>query len=149
MEYKKDAKGRHLKVGVIVWTIDPEDKPRFLIRHNKPFNGYDDEWTISFGNVEVNETEEETAIREPREEFGIKKVEEIKDLSYEVEFTGKRGLTVIKFFAIKLEDIDVTITLNEESIGFDWMTIDKVKEMMQHEDEKKAFDILMKTNALK
>lgn len=149
MEYKKDAKGRNLKVGVIVWIIDPEGNPRFLIRHNKPFNRYDDEWTISFGNVEVDESEEETAIREPREEFGIEKVEEVKDLSYEVEFTGKRGLTVIKFFAIKLGNIDVTITLNEESIGYDWMTIDKVKEVMQHEDEKKAFDVLIKAYALK
>lgn len=148
MEYKKDAKGRFLKVGVIVWTIDPEGTPRFLIRHNKPFDGYDDEWTISFGNVETTETEKEAALREPQEEYGINKVEEIKDLSYEIEFEGKRGLTVIKFFAIKLKNIDVKISLNEESIGYDWMTIDKVKEVMQHEDEKKAFDILIEINAL-
>lgn len=148
MEYKKDKKGRQLKIGAIVWTIDPEGVPRFLIRHNKPFDGYDDEWTISFGNVETTETEKEAALREPKEEYGISDVEEIKDLSYEIEFEGKRGLTVIKFFSIKLKDIDVKITLNEESIGYDWMTIDKVKEVMQHDDEKKAFDILIKVNAL-
>lgn len=149
MEYKKDLKGRYLKVGVLVWTMDPEGKPRFLIRHNKPFDGYDDEWTISFGNVETDETEKKAALREPQEEFGIDKVEEIKDLSYEIEFTGKRGLTVIKFFAIKLESINIKISLNEESIGYDWMTIDRVREVMQHKDEKKAFDILMEINALK
>lgn len=148
MIYKKDLKGRFLKVGVIVWTIDPEDKPRFLIRHNKPFNGYDDEWTISFGNVEVDEAEENASLRESTEEFGLGKADNVQNLDYEIEFRGKKGKTVIKFFAVKLKDINAKIVLNEESIGYDWMTIDKVREVMQHDDEKKAFDVLMKVNSL-
>ncbi|MCX6705621.1 MAG: NUDIX domain-containing protein, partial [Candidatus Woesebacteria bacterium] len=137
-----------LKAGIIVWTIDPEGKPRFLIRHNRPFNGYEDEWTILFGNVETNEAEENTALRESEEEFGLSKANNVQKLNYEIEFTDKRGKTVIKFFAIRLKDIDTKIILNEESIGYDWMTITKVKEVMQHDDEKKAFDILIQVNAL-
>jgi len=131
------------KVGVIVWTIDPEGNHRFLIRHNKPFNGYEDEWTISFGNVEQGETIENTALREATEEFGLIGVEQIQDLKYEIELSSKEGKTIIKFYAIKIKDIDIKISLNEESIGFDWMILDKVKEIMQHDDEKKAFDVLM------
>ena len=102
MEYEKDSQGRFLKAGIIVWTIDPEDNPRFLIRHNRPFGGYEDEWTISFGNVGINEVEENTALRESREEFGFGKADNIQNLNYEIEFTDKKGKTVIKFFAIKL-----------------------------------------------
>ncbi len=148
MEYEKDSQGRFLKAGIIVWTIDPEDNPRFLIRHNRPFGGYEDEWTISFGNVGINEVEENTALRESREEFGFGKADNIQNLNYEIEFTDKKGKTVIKFFAIKLKDIDTKIILNEESIGYDWMTINKVKEVMRHDDEKKAFDVLIQMNAL-
>lgn len=148
MEYEKDSQGRFLKAGVIVWTIDPEGKPRFLIRHNRPFDGYEDEWTISFGNVETNEAEENTALRESEEEFGLGKANNVQNLNYEIEFTDKRGKTVIKFFAIRLKDINTKIVLNEESIGYDWMTISKVKKVMQHDDEKKAFDILIQMNAL-
>ncbi len=68
---KKDSSNRFIKVGVIVWTIDPEGNHRFLIRHNKPFNEHEDEWTISFGNVEQDETIENAALREATEEFGL------------------------------------------------------------------------------
>ena len=64
---------KHQKVAAIVWTIDPEGNKRFLLRHNKPFDGYEDEWTITFGDIENNESLEEAAIRETREEFGISK----------------------------------------------------------------------------
>lgn len=137
--YKKDRKGRFIKVGTIVWTIDPDGEKRYLLRHNKPFNGYEDEWTISFGNVEKDDEEKDTVAREIKEEFGIMNFEGIKDLAYEIEFESGRGKTAIKFYAIKVKDINISITLNEESIGYDWMKMDKVVEVMQHKDEKKAF----------
>lgn len=128
--------------------MDPEGTPRFLIRHNKPFYGRGDEWTILFGNVEINETEEEATLRESGEEFGLKKINNAQNLKYEIEFSDKKGPTIIKFLAIKLNDVDTKIVLNEESIGYDWMTMDKVKEVMQYDDEKKAFDVLVQMNSL-
>lgn len=149
MAYKKDSKGRHLKIATIVWTIDPENNPRFLLRHSKPFGGYDDEWTICFGNVEADEKVAEAAFREASEEFGIKGKHSIQDLDYEVEYEDKkRGLSVIKFYSVKVDSLDVPISLNEESIGYDWMKIEKVNEVMKYDDEKKAFNILMKLNKL-
>jgi len=38
--------------------------------------------------------------------------------------------------------LDTPITLNEESIGYDWMKFEKVKEIMRHDDEKKAFELI-------
>lgn len=142
--YKKDKEGRIIKVGTIVWTIDPDGEKRYLLRHNKPFNGYEDEWTISFGNVEEADEEKSTVIREVKEEFGIERVEDedIKDLKYEVGFESGRGKTAIKFYAVKVKDIDIKIRLNEESIGYDWMKFDDVTKIMKHDDEKKAFDLI-------
>lgn len=130
------------KVAVIVWTIDPEGNKRFLLRHNKPFNGYKDEWTVTFGGIEGNETKMEAAKREIFEEYSITEIEEIKDLNYKIKFEGREGSTTAHFFAIKVKDLDIKIILNEESIGYDWMKIEKVKEVMQHEDEKNAFDLI-------
>lgn len=133
----------HQKVAVIVYTKDPEGNWRFLLRHNKPFNGYKDEWTIAFGNIETSEPKEKAAIREAQEEFEIQEpFEKVVDLKYTIEYEGKQGLTVIHFFACKLPSLDTKITLNEESIGYDWMKFERVKEVMQHEDEKQAFDLL-------
>jgi len=131
---------KHQKVAVIVWTIDPEGNKRFLLRHNKPFNGYEDEWTITFGDIESGESLKEAAKREVFEEYGIHDIEEIKNLNYKIEFKGKQGPIKAHFVAIKVKDIDIKVTLNEESIGYDWMLFDKVKEVMKYEDEKKAFD---------
>jgi 8-oxo-dGTP pyrophosphatase MutT (NUDIX family) len=133
---------KHQKVAVIIWTLDPEENKRYLLRHNKPFNGYEDEWTITFGDIEPNENLEDAARREAYEEFGINEVEETKNLNYKIEFEGKHGLTEAHFVALKVKDINIPIQLNEESIGYDWMLIDKVKEIMKHEDEKKALNLI-------
>lgn len=133
---------KHQKVAVIVWTIDPEGNRRFLLRHNKPFNGYEDEWTITFGDIEKRENFEDAAKREVSEEFGISNLEEVKNLNYKIEFEGKRGPTEAHFMAIKINSLNIPITLNEESIGYDWMLLDKVREVIKHEDEKKAFELI-------
>ncbi len=133
---------KHQKVAVIVWTIDPEGNRRFLLRHNKPFNGYEDEWTITFGDIENDENLEQAAKREISEEFGINRFEEVKNLNYKIEFDGKHGTTEAHFLVLKVGSVDTSIQLNEESIGYDWMLIEKVKEAMKHDDEKKAFDLI-------
>jgi len=133
---------KHQKVAAIVWTIDLEGNRRFLLRHNKPFDGYEDEWTITFGDIEKGENIEEAAQREAGEEFGISKFEEIKNLNYKIGFDGKHGLTEAHFVALKVNNLDVPITLNEESIGYDWMLIEKVKDVMKHDDEKKALSLI-------
>jgi len=144
MENTQYDNGRPVKIAVIVWTTDPEGRPRFLMRHNKPFNGYNDEWTITFGNVEQSESKDSAAVREAGEEFGIEKFDgEATDLEYNIEYEGKKGKTIIHFFALKVQNIDTKIVLNEESIGYDWMKIKKAREIMRHLDEKKAFDKLI------
>lgn len=133
---------KHQKVAAVVWTIDPEGSKRFLLRHNKPFNGYEDEWTIAFGDIEPNESLEEAAKREVGEEFGISEFEEINNLNHKIEFEGQHGRTEAHFVSIKVKDIDAQIILNEESIGYDWCLKDNVKEIMKHEDEKRAFELI-------
>jgi len=133
---------KHQKVAVLVWTIDSEGKKRFLLRHNKPFNGYEDEWTVAFGDIEDGEKIEEAARREAFEEFGTNDFEEVINLNYRIEFEGKRGLTEAHFVALKVKNIEAQIVLNEESIGYDWMIYEKAMSVMKHDDEKKALDLI-------
>lgn len=135
----------HQKVAVVIWAIDPKNQKRVLLRHNKPFNGYEDEWTITFGNIEIGEEMSETAIREIQEELGISKenILEVKNLNYDIKYDSKKhGLTQIKFFGIKVKDINVKIVLNEESIGYDWKTLKEAKNIMKHADESKSLDLI-------
>jgi len=81
-------------------------------------------------------------LEEVSEEFGINDIEEIKSLDYKIKFEGKHGPTEAHFISLRVKSLDVPITLNEKGIGYDWMLIDKVKEIMKHDDEKKAFDLI-------
>lgn len=132
---------RHHKVGCVLWTIDPSGNKRFLLRHNRPFDGYEDEWTICFGNIENGEDSTVAAKREAEEEFSVHGYEEIRDLGYAIEYEGKYSPTVIHFFALRVPTIDTPIHLNEESIGYDWMTLSEAKERMLHADELKALEL--------
>lgn len=132
------------KAGVIVYVKDPEGNYRFLLRHNKPFKGREDEWTILFGTVEENETYMECVRRELKEEYGIKDINTIEDLKYVIKVDDLD----IHFYAVKVKDINTTICLNEESIGYDWMLIEDVKSIMKYPDEKRVFDILIENLTL-
>ena len=74
--------------------------------------------------------------------MGLVNLTEIKNLNYKIEFDGKHGLTEAHFVSLKVASMDIPVQLNEESIGYDWMLIEKVKEVMKHEDEKKAFNLI-------
>lgn len=137
-----DKQPTRIKIASIVWTIDPEEKKRFLLRHNRPFDGYDDEWTILFGNVDEGESTKEAAVREVGEEYGIVDLENFVDLGYRLEYEDKGRATVIHFFSMKVNSIDVPIQLNSESIGYDWMTLDRAKDTMQHDDESIALGMV-------
>ncbi len=133
---------KRMKIASSVWTVDPEGNKRFLIRHNRPFDGYDDEWTILFGNVDEGESSEDAAIREVGEEYGVHFTQQVTDLGYKIEYEDKGRLTEISFYALKVKSIDVPIRLNQESIGYDWMILDKAMSVMQYDDESTALGLV-------
>lgn len=133
----------HKKIAVIIYCTDPEDKKRFLLRHNKPFNGYEDEWTIIFGNVDKGETFEQAAIREVKEEYDITEYEEVHELNYFNEYTsGKYGNVRTEYYSMKVKNLDIKIILNEESIGYDWVKLEEALHIMHYDDEKEALKLI-------
>ena len=124
-------------VAVIVYTLDPEGNKRFLLRHNKPFDGYDDEWTLCFGGIEADEQPIDAAVREAQEEYGLEGPIIATDLKYSVDWQDEKTNTTKRahFFVVKVQDISVKVVLNEESIGYDWMLIEDAVERMKYADE--------------
>lgn len=127
---------------VVVWTVDPEGVLRFLLRHNKPFDGYDDEWTVCFGGIEEGESPKDAAIREASEEYGITEYKNILDLNYSVTWDGNNIQKKAHFFAIELADISAKIMLDEESIGYDWVVYEEAIKLMKYDDEWKALTMV-------
>lgn len=136
------TKNIHRKIAIIVWCIDPEDNRRYLLRHNKPFDGYEDEWTVVFGSLENNEDQTKAVIRELKEEFYINKFKGLNQLNYKSEYQGKHGNTEVFWWSAQVENIDIKVILNEESIGYDWVLEKDLDKYVKKQDELKAFTYL-------
>lgn len=126
-------------IGVIVWTIDPNNNKRYLIRHNKPFDGYPDEWNFVYGHIEKNESEIEAAQREVSEEFGLSlSKKDLNPIDYTISKSFETHITQIIYFSTKLDNINISICLNEESIGFDWVLENELSKKLIHKEQFRA-----------
>ena len=104
-------------------------------------------WDFVKGNVEPNETEKETVIRELKEETGIVDAHFIDGFKETISYFYRRqGLTVHKevvFFIMETQTEEVKLSF--EHVGYIWLDY-------QHSLEKCTFknakDVLQKAHAL-
>jgi len=113
-----------------------EDNPRlYLIVYKKD----KDYWGYPKGTPEGNETEEQTSLREIKEEVGLD-VELIngyrKQISY---FAGKDLRSTMILFLAKSEKKEVYIE-QEEISEYKWLSYDKAIKLLSHKTSKKALE---------
>jgi bis(5'-nucleosidyl)-tetraphosphatase len=112
-------------------------------------------WDFVKGNVEQNETEKETALRELKEETGITDAQFIDGFKETIAYFYRRqGLTVHKevvFFI--MESPKDKVTLSFEHIGYVWLNYDQAMERLNFKNAKdvlqKAQDFLKKQGIVK
>ncbi len=104
-------------------------------------------WDFVKGNVEPNESEQETVIRELQEETGITDAKFIEDFKERIEYFYRRqGSTVRKeviFFLMETETEKVKISY--EHVGYTWLYY---KQAMEKLTFKNAKDVLQKAQKL-
>jgi len=100
-------------------------------------------WDFVKGNVEEGESEQETTLRELREETGIADAPFISGFKEKISYFYKRqGATVYKevvFFLMEAKNTDVKLSF--EHIAFDWLTY---AEAMKKLTFKNAKDVLQR-----
>ena len=104
-------------------------------------------WDFVKGNMELNESEKDTVIRELQEETGITDAKFIEDFREKVEYFYRRqGATIHKevvFFLI--ETRTEKIELSYEHIGYAWLNYPRA---LEHLTFKNAKDVLQKAHEL-
>jgi 8-oxo-dGTP pyrophosphatase MutT (NUDIX family) len=102
-------------------------------------------WDFVKGNVEPNESEKDTVIRELREETGIIDAQFIEGFREKIEYFYRRqGATIHKevvFFLIEAHTEKVE--LSYEHVGYDWRDYQHAMEKLTF---KNAKDILQKAH---
>ena len=112
-------------------------------------------WDFVKGNVEQNETEKETTLRELKEETGITDAVFVDGFKETIAYFYRRqGLTVHKevvFFIMESHTEEVTLSF--EHIGYVWMDYQHAMEKLNFKNAKdvlqKAHDFLKKQGIVK
>jgi len=103
-------------------------------------------WDFVKGNVEPNESEKDTVLRELKEETGIVATQTIEGFRERIIYYYRRqGSTVYKevvFFLIEAGTKKVTLSF--EHVGFDWLNYERALEKLTF---KNAKDVLQKAHA--
>lgn len=102
-------------------------------------------WDFVKGNVEPNEAEKETVVRELREETGITEAKFIEGFKHRIEYYYRRqGDTVHKEVIFYLMETQTeTVKISFEHIGFIWLNY---KQAMEKLTFKNARELLKKAN---
>ena len=105
-------------------------------------------WDFSKGEVDNDETETDTALRELKEETGIIDVHVVEGFREEISyFYNRGGKTILKtavFFLCETKQSEVK--LSWEHIACEWLTYEKAMERLRYPNSrkvlKKAHDLL-------
>jgi len=121
----------------------------YLMKASEPFylllNYEAGHWDFVKGNVEVNETEKETVVRELREETGITDAYFIGEFREKIEYYYRRqGETVHKEVIFYLMETNTEIvTLSFEHVGSIWLNYTSAIEKLTF---KNARSLLKRAN---
>jgi bis(5'-nucleosidyl)-tetraphosphatase len=126
--------------GAVVVLTNKE--PKYLLLHYEAGH-----WDLVKGNVEPNESEKDTVIRELREETGIAEARFVEGFKEKIEYFYRRqGTTIHKevvFFLI--ETTTETVKLSYEHVGYTWLEFQQAVEKLTF---KNAKDVLKKADKL-
>jgi bis(5'-nucleosidyl)-tetraphosphatase len=118
--------------GVVVFREGREGR-LYLVLHYE-----EGHWDLPKGHVEAGEAETQTALRELREETGIKEVELVfgfrETLEYFYRREGKTMHKEVVFFLGKAASADVTLSF--EHVGFEWLPYAKALEKLTFRNAK-------------
>jgi 8-oxo-dGTP pyrophosphatase MutT (NUDIX family) len=95
-------------------------------------------WDFVKGNIEVNETEKETVVRELREETGITDACFVDEFREKIEYYYRRqGETVHKEVIFYLMETNTeTITISFEHVGSIWLNYAQAMEKLTFKNAK-------------
>lgn len=121
-----------LSIGAVLFNFKYK-KPYFLLLHYN--SGH---WDFPKGNKETGETDQETILREIREETGIVDINIYEDFRKEVFYNYKRKKSLISkeviYFLAKTSNWDVI--LSKEHIGYKWESYSSALDIITYENSR-------------
>src|SRR3989338_7457745 len=129
---------KELSAGCLLYKKD--DPVKYLLLHYEA-----DHWDFPKGHVEANESNEQAALREVKEETGIEDANLIPGFKESISYYYKQqSQTIFKEVVFFLaESPSDKVTLSSEHIGFAWHSFDNAMKKLTY---KNAKDVLEKAD---
>jgi len=126
---------RNHSVGIILFYNFPRSRKYLLVKQHQ---GH---WGFPKGHIEKNEKLIETALRELKEETGIKKIEFIKRKiwlrdNYSFYNSNAKIIKIVDYFIAESLVNKVKIDF-DEILNFKWLTFDKALDRLTFKESKK------------
>ena len=140
---------REKSCGAVVY-VKKDDATKYLL-----LNYAAGHWDFVKGNVEPNENEKETAVRELKEETGISDAQFIEGFREAIGYFYRRqGLTIHKEVVFYLmESYSDKVQLSFEHVGYIWLDYHHAMEKLTFKNAKdvlqKAHDFLKKKGIIR
>jgi 8-oxo-dGTP pyrophosphatase MutT (NUDIX family) len=117
-------------------------EPKYLLLHYEAGH-----WDFVKGNVELNESEKDTVIRELQEETGIVDARFFEGFREKIEYFYRRqGTTIHKEVIFLLAETHTEkVTLSFEHVGYAWLNYQNALEKLTFQNAK---DVLQKAHKL-
>lgn len=124
MRYEKSC-------GAVVYNLNGNEVEFLIIKHKSG-----DHWGFPKGHVEEGESENETALREIREETGLS-VELINGFTYRMKYSPKVG-TIKEVVYFVAHSKDKLVSCQESEISdFKWLALKDAIDTVTHENSRK------------
>ena len=128
------------QVEIIVFKKEGENLLFLILKRNPQKGGF---WQPITGGVEENETFEETAIRETKEEIGITDNIKLIDLNYSFEFIDHEKSHFEKVFGLEVSP-ETKIILSKEHTEFKWVDGQvAIDQFLKYPKNKEGFKKIM------
>jgi bis(5'-nucleosidyl)-tetraphosphatase len=130
---------REYSAGIIVY-LEAKNGREYLLLHYPPSEGmFSGHWGFSKGHIEKDETKEQAALRELKEETAltvtlIEGFEESVSYFYRLPQTKELSRKTVSFFIGKT--ISKHVVLSYEHIGYVWLPFDQAFEQLTYDNEK-------------
>ncbi len=120
--------------GAVIFNITTE--PQYLLlKHNKNRGNH---WAFPKGHTESNETDEQTARREIKEETGLDKIQLMPDFKEKITYVfTQEQKTIYKeviFFLVETKTTKIKISKEHEE--YIWLPYAKAHEKLNYRDSK-------------
>ncbi|MFH1451511.1 MAG: bis(5'-nucleosyl)-tetraphosphatase [bacterium] len=128
--------------GAVIFRQEQDKTYYLLLHYPSSVKAEKNYWDFPKGHIDGNETDQETAKREVKEECGIEELQFIEgfkeSIKYFFRFKGKSIFKIVVYFLAETKTKEIKIS--SEHIGSDWLVYEEALTALSFKNSKEVLE---------